>query len=64
MKNLIKKYVDEEFRINLNGLEIYITVIDIKFTYGRYRFLVTPVAGKGEIWVESFIGLNPQDLNV
>ena len=35
-----------------NGLVVQVTVKDVKFSYGRERYLVTPVAGAGEVWVE------------
>ncbi len=38
-----------------NGpLKVEVTVLDYKNTYGRDRWLVTPVAGSGSAWVESF----------
>ncbi len=38
-----------------NGpLKIEVTVLDYKYTYGRDRWLVSPVSGSGKCWVESF----------
>lgn len=34
------------------ALAIQIVVLNIKSAYGRTRYLVTPVAGSGEVWVE------------
>lgn len=57
MKEYIQ-YINRKYDINLNGLIVSIVILDIKRSYGRLRFLVSPVTGKGEIWVESIIGLN------
>jgi hypothetical protein len=34
-------------------LTITVTVLDYKSSYGRDRWLVTPVEGTGEVWAES-----------
>jgi len=57
MKEYIQ-YINRKYDINLNGLIVSIVILDIKKSYGRLRFLVSPVSGKGEIWVESIIGLD------
>lgn len=38
--------------IKASGLLIEVKITDYKFTYGRERWQVTPVAGEGEVWVE------------
>lgn len=38
--------------IKLGGLEVSIEVLDYKNSYGKDRWLVTPLSGAGEIWVE------------
>ena len=38
--------------INAEGLTVQVRILDVKETYGRLRWLVTPVAGSGERWVE------------
>lgn len=52
MRELLK-YIDKEVTINLIGLRILVTVKDVKQSYGKTRFLVTPVAGGGESWIEN-----------
>jgi hypothetical protein len=37
----------------MDGLEIPVTVTDHKTAYGRDRWLVAPVGGKGQRWVET-----------
>ena len=32
------------------GLVYQVTIVDVKESYGRTRYLVTPVAGQGEDW--------------
>lgn len=53
MKELIEKYVGKEATISAGGLIINVIVRDVKTSYGRDRFLVSPVKGKGEVWIES-----------
>lgn len=53
MQELIKKYVDKKAIVNLGGLNVEVTVKDVKISYGKERFLITPVSGSGEVWVES-----------
>lgn len=38
--------------IQMGSLTIEVTIRDLKVSYGRGRFLVVPVAGSGEQWVE------------
>ena len=35
-----------------HGLQFVCVVVDIKVSYGQPRFLITPMKGKGETWVE------------
>jgi len=57
MKELLNKWYHSKVYINLGGLEIGVVIMDIKQVWGKTRFLVSPVTGKGEVWVENFIGL-------
>jgi len=47
------KFIGRGADIELGGLSIYVTVTDFKQSYGKDRWLVSPVCGKGEIWVEN-----------
>lgn len=53
MKELYEKYVNKEAFIRLGGLIVFVTITDVKLSYGRERYLVTPNAGEGEVWVEA-----------
>lgn len=53
MKNLIEKFVGKTGMIHTGGLKVDVTVLDVKMSYGRERYLVTPVSGAGEVWVET-----------
>lgn len=35
------------------GLAVAVTITDYKQSYGRDRWLVTPLNGRGEVWTES-----------
>ncbi len=52
MKNQLEKYVGKIAIINEDGLKFEVEVKDIKTSYGRMRYLVSPVSGTGERWVE------------
>jgi hypothetical protein len=34
------------------GMVVFVEIIDYKNSYGRDRWLVKPVSGRGEAWVE------------
>ncbi len=38
--------------IQYGKITINVEVKDYKFTYGHDRWLVSPISGKGEMWVE------------
>ena len=35
------------------GLDIDVTVLDAKNSYGNLRYLVSPISGNGEIWINA-----------
>jgi hypothetical protein len=37
--------------VTFNGLAFHVRIKDTKTAYGHVRFLVTPVAGSGQVWV-------------
>jgi len=53
MKDLIQKYVGKKATVFASGLIVEVTVLDVKISWGKERYQITPVAGSGEIWVES-----------
>ena len=55
MKNLFEKWLNKKVTVVLHELQASVVVVDIKEVWGRVRFLVSPVSGKGESWVESFL---------
>ena len=38
--------------LRLEGLHIKVTVEDVRRSFGRVHYLVTPVAGNGSRWVD------------
>jgi hypothetical protein len=52
MAENIKSYVGKKGLVIMRGLVVYVTIKDVKKTYGRDRYLITPVMGSGEKWVE------------
>lgn len=47
------KLIGKKATISIGGLDIAVKILDYKFSYGRNRWLVTPVAGEREIWTET-----------
>lgn len=47
--------VGEKGLISIGGFHVEVEIIDYKNSYGRDRWLVKPVAGKGEVWTEQEI---------
>lgn len=52
MINEVKKYVGKRGLIVTGGLVVFVKIKDYKKVWGKERFLVTPVMGSGEVWVE------------
>lgn len=47
------KLIGKKGTINVSGLIVEVKILDFKMSYGHERYLVTPVAGKGEVWTET-----------
>lgn len=41
--------------INTPKFQVEVKILDIKYSYGNKRYLVTPIKGSGEGWVEKII---------
>jgi len=39
--------------LSVNSLHVRVTVLDVRVTFGRTDFQISPVDGDGKIWVES-----------
>lgn len=52
MQNELDK-IGTTIRINFKELVIDVKILNVKFVFGRYAYLVTPVAGTGETWVDN-----------
>lgn len=53
IKSRLSNLVGKEAYIWTSGLVIYVTIEEIKVTYGKIRYLVSPVQGEGKSWVEN-----------
>ncbi len=49
----VKEYVGKKATVNLMGLTVEVIISDYKVSWGNERFLVKPVAGDKEIWVQT-----------
>lgn len=56
LKNTKSIQVGERAKVKLkNGLVMEVRVLEQKFTYGKSRYLITPVAGSGKVWVQNIL---------
>jgi len=55
MNKKIQEFVGKIVKVNLNSLLVDVEVIDVKSSYGKDRYQITPVSGEGEVWVENII---------
>lgn len=55
MKEFLETINKEGHIVTDNGLSINVTIKDVKTAYGNIRYLVTPVSGEGEAWVENVV---------
>lgn len=46
-------YIGQTGTVVLKGLVVQVEVMDIKSEFGLVRYLVKPVAGSGEVWIEN-----------
>ena len=46
-------YLGKRAIVYLGGLHVAVVIANVKQSYGRTRFLVSPVAGSGSVWVEN-----------
>jgi hypothetical protein len=46
-------YLGKQATVQVGGLTVQVIIANVKQSYGRTRFLVSPVAGSGSIWIES-----------
>ena len=58
MKELLNKWFHRKVNIILGGLTVSVVIMDIRTAWGRTQFQVSPVAGKGDIWVNTFLEIN------
>lgn len=47
---LTLEYADKEAITSLGGLNVLVRIKDIRTSYGRLQFLISPQAGNGEVW--------------
>ena len=49
----LRQYVGLTGLLSSDKLQFNVLILDAKVSYGNARFLVTPVAGSREVWVDS-----------
>lgn len=53
MVNELSQAIGKIANIDQGGLSVDVKILDAKQSYGTTRYLVTPMAGSGEIWVNA-----------
>lgn len=46
------KFIGKKTTIVVGGMTINVKILDYKTSYGHDRWLVTPLSGEGQVWVE------------
>jgi hypothetical protein len=47
----LSKAIDKTALLSEGGLSFPVLIKDAKISYGQPRYLITPVGGSGEVWV-------------
>lgn len=55
MRELLEKWLNRKVHVMLGGLRVAVVILDIKESWGKTRFQVSPVTGSGTVWVESVL---------
>lgn len=50
--NEMKPTVGKEGVLCQDGLQFEVVILDARFVYGRKQFLIKPIAGEGQRWVD------------
>lgn len=51
-KAKVEQYVGKQGWYSVGAMKIKVEIMDYKNSYGKDRWLVKPVAGRGEVWTE------------
>lgn len=58
MVSQLSTNIGKDAYIWIEGLVVYVRVLDVKVSYGHTRFKVRPLKGEGVKWVEKVYGMN------
>lgn len=47
LAQVVEKYLNKKANLKVDGITIEVTVMDVRYSYGKIRFGVTPIAGSG-----------------
>jgi len=50
--NSFKDKVGKTGSVFINELQINVKILNVKNSYGNIRFLVTPISGANEVWMD------------
>lgn len=48
-----EKYIGMETLYTADSMDFGVKILDVKFAFGNVRFLITPVCGRYQKWVDS-----------
>jgi len=49
----LTEFVGKKAYVQENGLVFTVTITDVKQSYGNVRYLVTPLSGYGQTWMNA-----------
>lgn len=53
----LSRYIGLEVPYNLGSMDILVTILDCKRSYGHTNYLITPLAGSRCMWVREGLSL-------
>ena len=49
----LAKMIGAQGYVTLGGLKVIVAIMDAKVSYGKTRYLVTPLSGSGSVWIDA-----------
>jgi len=44
-------YIDQDVLLDMENIQVYVRIMDVRSSFGNVQFLVTPLEGLGQQWV-------------
>lgn len=53
MREHVETFVGRHALVAMGGVRVRCEILNVRMSYGRLQYLVTPVSGSGEVYVET-----------